>query len=166
MNFKFLIEKLETSEEFKKFIEENKDAYFCSGFFIVDKDEKPQNKYHLDFYIPSKDKTFSFELEDGIKLVELEHIEGPVLEKVSMKEEFDFDFLEEIILEEMRNKKINNKIQKLIFSLQNKDKRDFLIGTIFLSGLGLVSVNIDVLEKKIIDFEKKSLFEMMKIVKK
>lgn len=166
MNFKFLIEKLENSGEFKKFIEENKDAYLCSGFFIVDKEENPKNQYHLDFYIPSNKKTFSFELEEGIKLVELERFESSILEKISFEQEFDFDFLEEIILKEMINKNVNKKIQKLIFSLQSKDGKPFLIGTIFLSGLGLVSVNIDLNEKKITDFEKKSLFEMMKIVKK
>jgi len=166
MNSLFLFEKLENSDEFNKFIEGNKDAYLCSGFFIIDKDEKPQNKYHFDFYVPSKSKTFSFEMEEGIKFVELERLTEIVLEKVSMKEGVDFDNLEEMIIREMEFKKINNKIQKLIFSLQSKDGKDILIGTVFVSGLGMISVNFDISQKKIIDFEKKSLFDMMKIIKK
>ena len=167
MNSHFLLEKLESSDEYKKFVKENKDYYLCSGFFVTDLDEKnPENKYHFDFYVPSVKKTFSFELEDGIKLVELERNDGAVLEKVSMKHHFDLDKLKEKILVEMELKKISNKIQKLIFSLQNVDKKDVLIGTIFLSGLGLIKVDIDLAENIFTDFEKKSLFDMMKIVKK
>jgi hypothetical protein len=168
MNSQFLFEKLEDSEEFKKFKEENKDAYLCSGFFIIDLNEKnPENKYHFDFYIPSSKKTFSFELEEGIKLVELERLETEnVLEEVSLKNHFDFERIKGLILSEMELKHINNKIQKMIFSLQSKDGKDILIGTIFLSGLGLISVNFDLAENRITDFEKKSLFDMMKIIKK
>ena len=167
MNSQFLLEKLEHSEEYKKFVKENKDAYLCSAFFIIDLSEKnPENKYHFDFYIPSSKKTFSFETENGIKLVPLERDYEIVLDKISMKNHFDFDEIKEKILIEMELNKIKNKIQKMIFSLQNKDKKDFLLGTIFLSGLGLLKVNFDIAEKKITDFEKKSLFDMMKIVRK
>ncbi|MEK6913417.1 MAG: hypothetical protein AABW47_01970 [Nanoarchaeota archaeon] len=168
MNSHFLLEKLEDSEEFKKFKSENKDAYLCSGFFILDLNEKnPENKYHFDFYIPFSKKTFSFELEDGIKLVELERLEEEkVLEEVSLKNHFDFGEIQQKILTEMELKHISNKMQKMIFSLQSKDGKDILIGTIFLSGLGLISANFDLTENRITDFEKKSLFDMMKIIKK
>jgi hypothetical protein len=54
MNFRFLTEKLESSEEFNDFINKNKDAYLCSGFFIFDYESQFQNnKYSLDFYVPS-----------------------------------------------------------------------------------------------------------------
>ena len=167
MNSQFLFEKLENSDEYKKFISENKDAYLCSGFFVVDLAEKdPEDKFHFDFYIPSNKKTFSFELENGVKLVELERVDGTVMEKVSMKKDFDFDKIKEKLLVEMELKKINNKIQKMIFSLQNKEGKDFLIGTIFLSGLGLIKADLDLSENIFTDFEKKSLFDMMKIIKK
>ncbi len=166
MNSQFLIEKLYSSEEFKKFIKKNSDAYLCSGFFDIDVDKDLDNKYHLDFYIPSSKKTFSFELENEIKLVPLERDYESVLDKVLMKKHFDFDKLKERILTEMELKKINNKIQKMIFSLQNKEGKDILIGTIFLSGLGLLKVDIDISSNQITDFEKKSLFDMMKIIRK
>jgi hypothetical protein len=167
MNSHFLLEKLEDSEEYKKFKSENKDAYLCSGFFIIDLESKtPENKYHFDFYIPESKKTFSFQLEDGVKLIELERFEENILKEVSMKDNFDFDEIREMILKEMEEKKINNKIQKIIFSLQNQEGKDMLFGTIILSGLGILKMTFDISEKKLEDFEKKSFFDMMKIVKK
>jgi hypothetical protein len=167
MNSQFLIEKLESSEEFEKFMKENPKAYLCSGFFVIDSESKiPEDKYHFDFYISSSKKTFSFELENDVKLVPLERNDERVLEKVSMKKDFDFEKIREKIAAEMELKKINNKIQKMLFSLQNVGGRDMLLGTIFLSGLGLIKANFDIDKNMITDFEKKSLFEMMKIVSK
>lgn len=167
MNSQFLLEKLEDSDEYKKFMKENKGAYLCSAFFIIDLAEKnPENKYHFDFYVPESKKTFSFELENGVKLVPLERNDEKILEKVSMKSHFDFDELKEKTLNEMMANKVTNKIQKMIFSLQSKDKQDFLFATIFLSGFALLKFDFDLKTKKITDFEKKSFFDMMKIVKK
>jgi hypothetical protein len=167
MNSHFLLEKLEDSEEFKKFKKENKDSFMCSGFFIIDLESKtPENKYHFDFYVPSSKKTFSFELEDGVKLIELERFEENILKEISMKDNFDFDEIKEMILKEMEEKKVNNKVQKMIFSLQNQEGKDMLFGTIILSGLGILKMTFDISEKKLDDFEKKSFFDMMKIVKK
>lgn len=184
MNSHFLIEKLENSEEYKKFKKENPNSYLCSGFFIIDYGNHQRvlhnscdptgsqnssdldNKYHFDFYIPEKKQTFSFELEEGIKLIPLERDDGKVLNEVLMKDGFDFEELKETILNEMAEKKITNKIQKMIFSLQNNEGKDVLFGTIFISGLGLIRVNFDISERKITDFEKSSLFDMVKVVKK
>jgi hypothetical protein len=166
MNSQFLLEKLENSEEFKKFKEENPDAYLCSGFFTIDMGDDPKNNYHFDFYIPSSKKTFSFELEEGIKLKELERFDEIILEKISMENHFDFDNLKERIMNEMELKHVSNKIQKMIFSMQNKEGKEILMGTIFLSSLGLISTNFDLKNKEMISFEKKSLFDMMKIMKK
>lgn len=165
INSRFLFEKLEGSDEYKKFAEENPKAYLCSGFFDIDMNSEMANKYHLDFYVPSTKKTFSFQMEDGVKLMELERNEE-VLPKVLMKKNFDFDKVQEKILIEMELEKIKNKIQKMIFSLQNIDGKDMLLGTIFLSGMGLLKVNIDVYDNTISDFEKKSLFDMIKVVRK
>jgi hypothetical protein len=66
----------------------------------------------------------------------------------------------------MEEKRIKNKIQKMIFSLQNLEKRDLLFGTIFISGFGMVKVNIDLKEKRITDFEKKSFWDMFNIMRR
>jgi len=165
MNSQFLFEKLESSDEYKKFIKENPKAYLCSGFFIIDMEKNPENKYHFDFYVPESKKTFSFELENGVRLVPLERNDEKILEKVSMKNHFDFDELKEKTLNEMASNKITNKVQKMIFSLQCKDKQEVLFATIFVSGFALLKFDFDLKTKKITNFEKKSFFDMMKVVK-
>ena len=165
MNSQFLLEKLNSSEEFGKFIKENPKAYLCSGFFAIDLENSANSQYHFDYFVSESEKTFSFELETGIKLVPLERY-GQVLKKVFMKNHFDFDEIEKIILREMEMKKIKNKIQKMIFSLQNLEGKDMLLGTIFVSEFGMIKANIDLKEKRITDFEKKSFFDMMNIMRK
>jgi hypothetical protein len=166
MNSEFLLEKLKDSSEYKTFVKENKDAYLCSGFFVIDMENSANSQYHFDFFVPEIKKTFSFELENGIKLVPLERIDEKVLEKVAMKDNFNFDEIEKIISREMEFKKINNKIQKMIFSLQNVKGKDVLLGTIFVSGFGMLKVNLDLKDKRITDFEKKSFFDMLNIMRK
>ncbi len=76
MNSQFLLEKLKASEEFKNFKKENPAAYLCSGFFVIDMENKETgNQYHFDFFVPESKKTFSFELETEIRLVPLERNE-------------------------------------------------------------------------------------------
>ena len=164
MNMQFYEEKLSSSREFKDFIKENKDAYLCSGFFDVDKDGK-DNKQHLDYYLPKEKKMISFQMEEGIKKVFVDMLDDKVPKKIS-KSEFDFDDMEEMIQRRMQEQNIKNKIQKIIFSLQNLDGKDFLICTVFISMLGILKVNIDLSNKKITEFEKKSFFDIMKVTKK
>lgn len=167
MNIKFYLEKLKSSEEFKKFIKENPDAYLSSGFFITDKTDakNPGNKVHLDFYVPKCEKMFSFDVKEEIKLIPLKKFKN-ISGKISPECEFEFEDMEKMILDEMDKKNIKTKIQKIIFSLQNLNGKDFLIGAIFISSLGLLKVDIDISEKKITKFEKKSLFGMFKITSK
>jgi hypothetical protein len=164
MNFQFYLEKLKDSQEFKNFEKENNDLVFSSGFFVVDK-QGQDNKQHFDFFVPGKNKLFSFQLENNIKRVPVEFGESK-FEKIPYDLDFDFNDIENLIIEEMQKQGIKNKIQKFLFSLQNKDGKSFLIGTIFISGLGLVKISIDLKEMKILDFKKKSFFDMLKITSK
>lgn len=78
MNSQLLFEKLKNSKEYVEFMKENPDSYLCSGFFVIDLENKETgNQYHFDFYSPEKKGTFSFELEHegGIKLVPIERYE-------------------------------------------------------------------------------------------
>ncbi len=166
MNFQFYFEKMMKSKDFSKFTSDNKDAFLCSAFFSVDK-KGEDNKQNIDYFVPSLNKMFSFKLNNTVELVPIEDYgENFKPEKIPDNIDFDFSYIEKLIEGEMFEKKINNKIEKLLFSLQAKDKKNYLLGTIFLSGLALLKVKIDLNEKKIVDFDKKSFFEMMKIVKK
>ena len=167
MNLQFYLEKLHSSEVFKEFMKENPTAFLCSGFFIFDlESETPENKYNLDFYSPSKKKVFSFQLEKEVKFSPVDRQDEAIPERISMNENFDLDKIKEMIEREMEWKKINNKIQKMLLSLQSKEGKDFLLGTVFISGFGLVKVTIDLKEKRITDFEKKSFFDMLNIMRK
>lgn len=166
MNFQFYFEKLIDSEDFRKFIKENKDAFLCSGFFVVDKKDGKDSQ-NLDYFVPSSEKMFSFKLDENIERIPIENYEKNIkLEKILDNVNFDFTEIEDMIQDRMEQEKIKNKIEKLLLSLQAKDKKNYLLGTIFISGLGIIKVKIDLDEKKIDEFEKKSFFDMMKIVKK
>ncbi len=166
MNFQFYFEKLIESKDFKNFIKENKDAFFCSAFFAVDK-KGNDNKQNIDYFVPSINKMFSFKINNGVELIPVEDYGKEFKpEKIPDNLDFDFNYIETLIEGEMFEKKIKNKIEKLLLSVQAKDKKTYILGTIFISGLGLLKVKIDLNEKMIVDFEKMSFFDMVKIVKK
>ncbi len=185
MNFQFYLEKLFASPNFQGFLKENPDAYPCSGFFVIDKENltplgvypkghKPkdtefkgkENKQHFDYYVPSINKMFSFQLESGCEKVPIDILNNKIPEKISMNYNFDFNKVEKLIESKMFEEKINNKLQKILLSLQKVDNKDYLVGTVFISGLGMLNVRINVSEMKVVLFEKKSFFDMLSIKKK
>lgn len=166
MNFQFYFEKLIVSQEFRNFMKENKDAFLCSGFFIIDKKDK-ENNQNLDYYVPSIDKMFAFKIGKTIEVIPIEDYgKGFTPQKIPDNVDFDFQEVEDMVLERMKTDKITNKIEKLLLSLQTKDKKNYILGTIFISGLGILKVKINLSDNKIEDFEKKSFFDMIKVVKK
>jgi hypothetical protein len=169
MNFQHYFEKLTSSKEFEKFKKEFPKAYFCSAFFSIDKEGK-DNQQHFDYYDSETKKMFSFKLGEKVDLVPVENLSSTGEEYVpeEMKDNYDFDFeyIERLVEGEMFEKKVNKKITKLLFSMQTKEGKGYLIGTVFLSGLGLFKITIDLDNKKVVDSEKKSFFDMISIAKK
>lgn len=153
MNFQFYLEKLYSSAIFKNFMKENPKAYLCSGFFTIDKEGK-DNQIHVDFYIPDAKKMFSFRLEKGIKKIPIETITKKIPLEIKLDFNFNFEEIEEMIVNEMKKQDIRTKLRKIIFSLQNINGKNFLVCTAFISLLGLLKIQIDLKEKKIILFEK------------
>ncbi len=165
MNLQFYIEKLKNSEIFKNFMKAHPDASICSGFFIIDKTGKEGDKQHFDYYLPQENKIMSIQLEN-MQLVPVE-IFGKIPEKISLEHDFfDFEEVEKMIEEKMISEGIKNKIQKMLFSLQSLNGRNFLVCTVFISMLGLISVNIDLKNMEITGFEKKSLLDILKVSRK
>lgn len=166
MNFQFYLEKLFDSREFQNFIKENRTAFLCSGFFTIDFEGK-DNQQHLDYWNPFVKKLYSFKLnENPIVMINTEVQEGFIPERINDNIEFDIDKIAGLIKREMEERKINNSIQKIIFSLQSNHGQSYLLGTVFLSGLGLIKVIFDISESRITEFEKKSFFDMMKFAGK
>ena len=165
MNLKFYLERLNSSEEFKKFKEKNQDVFLCSGFFSINKKENNLDVY-FDYYIPSKKEMFSFKLGEKIEKNPVEIFNKSVPEKISENINFDFEEVEKIIKQKFQEEEINKKIQKILLSFQSLNSKNFLIGTIFISGLGIIQIKIDLDKKEIIKFKKKSFFDMIKIIKR
>jgi hypothetical protein len=168
MNFQFYVEKLKNSPQFKEFIQENKEAFPASGFFIMEfsNSKHPDNKQHIDYYVPSKNKMFSFKLEDNCAMVPVEIVDNTAFKPISLKHDFDFSEVANIVAKEMKKRDVNKKIQKILLSLQHKDEKDYLVGTVFISNFGLLKINIDLKDMSVIHFEKKSFFDMLKITGK
>lgn len=167
MNIQFYFEKLFGSEEFEKFKKENKDCYLCGGFFVIDLEnlKNPENKSHLDFFVPSTKKMFSFNLESGITVLPVEQFDKErIPEKVKDNYKFDFEEIEEAIRKKMAEEKLNNKVQKIILTIQHSDSKDYLVCTVFISGMGILKVHFEADTRKIVLFEKKSFFDMIKMV--
>ncbi len=165
MKFQFYYEKLINSDEYQKFKKENPDAYPCSGFFVIDR-EKNNDTVHFDFWLPKHEKMYSFKMTGPIEFVNVENFDKRPFEKLSMNYNFDLEDYEKMISEEIANKTIKGRMQKLLFSLQKLEGKDYLVTTVFLSNMALLKVHIDIAENKITHFEKKSFFDMLKIMKK
>lgn len=168
MHFQFYLEKLLASKEFNDFRSENKDAFSCSAFFVVDREKSkvPQDKQHFDYFVPSESKMYSFSLEDGVKKLPVEMYGHAAPEKISLDYDFDFDDVERIIKERMATEKTKGNITRILYSMQHLDGKDYLVGTLFLSMLGMLKVHYDIEAKEIVLFEKKSLMDMIQITRK
>ena len=164
MNLQFYLEKLKSSELFQDFMKENPEAFLCSGFFVIDK-QANNNQIHFDFYISDKNKMFSFKLEGEIEKIPIETI-TEIPEKISDNCDFNFEQVEKLIIKAMTEKNVNNKIQRILLSLQKKKDKYFLVGSVFISALGMIRIDIKIPEMKVVSFEKKSFFDMIKIIKK
>ena len=151
MNLRFYLEKLNDSDEFMDFKRKNPDAYFCSAFFVIDKDNN-DNKIHFDYFVPEINRFFSFQLEKGINLAQLDRINEKNPSKLKEGRDLGFEFaeIENIIEEEMRKNNVKNKIQKIMLSLQEIDGKTCLMGTVFISLLGILKINISLPKKEII----------------
>ena len=104
-------------------------------------------------------------MEKEGKMKPLDTLDKVIPEKLSFDLDLDFDEIENIIQNKMEEKEMKDKIKKLIFSLQKIEQKNMLMGTVFISGFGLLKANIDLENNEIIDFEKKSFFDMIKVFK-
>ena len=66
----------------------------------------------------------------------------------------------------MKAQEIKKDVQKMLFSLQNIQGVDFLIATVFISGMGILKVNLKLPDLEVTGFEKKSFMEMVGVFQK
>ena len=79
---------------------------------------------------------------------------------------FDFNEIENLIIKRVKQENINCKMQKMLFSVQNMGDKNMMVGTIFIQGLSMIKVQINLEKMRIIEFEKKSFFDIVNIIKK
>jgi hypothetical protein len=167
MKLSTLITKIENSTEFSKFKEENPKAELCAGFFILDFKPKKET-YNLDY--KTENKIFSFNLNTETEEVtqkEEEIMEGKdKLEPINPKINIDIEDLKEFCEEEFLNNKVGKKIEKIIAILQKKEDKTIWNLTCMAEGFSIILINVDSLTRKILKFEKKSLFDIVTIKKK
>ncbi|MCR4327476.1 MAG: hypothetical protein NUV46_02750 [Nanoarchaeota archaeon] len=167
MNFQFYYEKLLNSKEYKDFIKKNPNAYPCSSLFILDRETGGKgNSFHFDFWLPVEKKMNSFKVGEEIQFSEVENFDSRPFEEISVNHDFSFEDIEEMILKKMSEEAVTGRVQKILFSLQKLNGKEFLVITAFLNNLGLLKINFSLDDMKIISFEKKSFFEMFKVFKK
>lgn len=164
MNLQFYEEKLNDSEIFGEFKRENPKSYLCSAFVIIDKEGK-NNKVHLD-YAADGGKIFSFQMEDEVKKVPLESTGEQTPENLTLDYDVNFGEIEELIAEKMKSENAGTKIQKIIFSIQKFKGNDVIAGTVFIPVMGMIRIRIEMPSKNITEFEKKSLMDIIKVMKK
>lgn len=166
MNFQVYYKKLKGSKEYAKFMKANPKAYPCSSLFILDRETGGKtSSFHFDFWLPVEKKMNSFKVGEDIQFSEVENFDPRPFEEISVEHDFSFEDLEKTILKKMSDDAVTGRIQKILFSLQKLNGKEFLVVTAFLNNLGLLKINFSLPKLEIISFEKKSFFEMFKVLK-
>jgi len=167
-----LIERLESSSEFKEFSKKNPKAFLSSGFFVFDF-EAGKNLQQLNYFIPSEKKIAVFSVsESGVeeKTSTLFDEEGKEkFHELKLKGlKADIDSVEEEVMEKLKKEKVSAKLSKIIAVLQPKDDGNGILWnlTCILEGLLILRIFIDAKTGKIIKFEKAGLMDFVKIGKK
>ena len=161
MKLKPYIKKLNSSLEYKKFIESNKDAFLVAGFFVLDL-EMGNNIHQIDFYVPSKKKFAAFTLDGKVDLKLIDTMSKKVPEKLDIKTNIDLDALKGILEDEMKNRSITEDIKKIIAIVQTIDgKKVWNINSV-LSGMDLLKAHIEDESQTVLKMEKTSIMDIMK----
>lgn len=157
------VEKLNSSEEYKKFSEKYKEAYIIAGFFILDL-EMGKNIHQIDYYLPTEKKVAAFSLDEKVTVQILDTLTKKVPEKLDMTVNTDLDELKGIVEDEMKNRNMSEDIKKIIAVLQMIDGKKIWNLNCVLSGMNLLRSHVEDESKTVLLMEKSSLLDLMKKV--
>lgn len=157
------IEKLENSEIYKKFQEENKDSFLVAGFFVLDF-ENGMNIHQIDYYIPSQKKVAAFSLDNNVELKILETMNDKVPEKLNIQTQVDLDALKGILQDEMKNRNITEEIKKIIAIIQTLEGKKVWVLNCILSGMEILKAHIEDESKTVLSMKKTSIMDYIKKV--
>ena len=158
MKFVDFLTKVKDSDDYRKYVSENNNAYLCAGFFVLDY-QGGKNQASVDFYNPSNKKMTTFRFEEKIVAVPLEvppeminHNFIP--DKIDSEPKLELEELKGILIDEMHNRGMTYETQKIIAVLQHIDGRLIWNCTALMSGLVLLKTHIEDSSKSVILMEK------------
>jgi len=172
MNFKDLLEKVESSKQFQDFKQKYPNNELVIGFFILDFLSN-DNKNSLDYKIDNKIITFSLDERGEIKTQEdklIEDSNNSELKKIDQEIKVEVDELKSIAGTQALDNGISAKFSKIIAVLQkykdeklteNQEKQIWNL-TCMLEGLIILNILIDAESGKILKFERKSIMDLVK----
>lgn len=162
MKIKPYLDKLNESQEFKKFASENPDAYFSAGFFVLDFQEK-SNIHQIDYYMPKIKKIMTFTLDGEIEMKKQDALkEGVIPGKIEGDIKLDLDVLKGVVEDEMKNRNITHQLHKIIAVLHNLEGEKVWNLNCITSDMGIIKVHVDDKDKSVLKFEPINLFDAIK----
>lgn len=158
------IEKLESSQEYKKFQEKHENSYIIAGFFVLDF-ETGQNLHQVDYFIPTENKVAAFTLDKEVELRMMEMMKSDKKpEELNIETNIDLDALKGIVEDEMKNRGISEKINKMIAIIQNIEGKKLWNINCVLSGMELLRTHVDDDSETILKMERNSMMDYIKKV--
>lgn len=174
MEIKQLFARLHSSEAWKDTKKENKEIFFCAGFFILNFKQKIF-EYSLDY---RDDKNlFAFKIPGDESLIVVTKdvlLESPKpMNKVDEKQlpqvKTDIENLKEKVEQGMFENNIKAQLDEVIAVLQDLEGKIIWNLTCICAGFTILNIHIDPFSGKILKFDKKNLMDfasMKKVDKK
>jgi len=172
MNFKETLQKIEESQAFTNFKQQNPNSELCAGFFILDFLESNDTKQSIDY--KTEDNIFTFDINKHGEIFMkqdrlLDESTRPKLKKIPEEIKVEVDELKGIVGIETLENGISAKLHKIIAVLQNykgpiTNEEDKIVWnlTCMLDGLIILNIIIDADTGKVLKFERKSMMDMIK----
>jgi hypothetical protein len=156
------IQKLESSEAYKKFIKDNSESFLVAGFFVLDY-ETGVNIHQIDYYVPSRKQVAAFNLDGDVQVRLLDMMsKDKVPQKLEIKTKIDLDAIKGILEDEMKNRSITETIRKCVAVIQMVDGKKLWVLSCVLSGMEILKAHIDDDSKTVLKMEKASILDYVK----
>jgi hypothetical protein len=115
---------------------------------------------------PTNHPPTTYPANSEITFTPTEFFDKRIPEKLILDKKIELDYFEKLIFERMEKENVKEKSTKFLYSFQCVNGKNLLLATVFLSKLSLLKISIDVSKKEIIDFDKKSFFDIISFMKK
>jgi hypothetical protein len=166
MSFTTLLQKVESSQEFQDFKQQNPEAELVAGFFILDFLSN-DNKETLDY--KTEETIFTFTIKNNKIILNKDKLINdptrPQLTKIQPEVKIDTDQLRNIVQTQTLNNNIQAKLNKIIAVLQKYNEKQIWNLTCMLDQLIILNIHIDSETGEVLKFERKSMMDMIKRTK-